>query len=411
MVLLWFGYGKDRPHRFTLTSFNGAKKQLLLSDYSAFDGSFYMQLSEGAGDKDESSKKEAVLMLGGLEWADLNTTKPGNFRDLKVFSFKGEEDNLKSLALTHANATSLMFNRSETGHWAFSQPASRGTPPPLSQSDINEWWTTLLSMEFRGDPVYKKTPELLKKYQLEGQNPYTRLIYETDKSNILNISKKNEKDNHHYATITGRDFIFTINSLEVEKMIRKLNEFTDKRFPFQVSVSEAASIEWRSPERNFQFQKINGEWKKTGTKADKETSEKNTQPSEESLTKATGEKKVAEQKEDQDVEEEKEKQKQKTPDELIDDHFKKLNSLKVLEYFFNPPSSFVSKSGYTLKGEDGEVIYHLDFGDVSSKQDISLSEDGVASQSISAKAQHVESYFSMDYEDFKEWINMLDKLK
>ncbi len=304
----WEEYELDKNVKtIEITTTSDKKLKLNISYYSAFDGSFYI-------------RKNEQLLLGDTSWATLMDKDGDYFR-----SYKFLDAPERPLSLRYSSKNFKVQLKMEKYKWHWVAEAAF----PLSHSDLESYWTAITGVNFEKE-VHSDTESLRKKFKLQTPDIEMELKFKGDKTWSVKVSP--EIDGKFYALVSGRDYIFTLNKEQRDKILLTEKRIRDHRQPFQFEKSQAHFMDLKGYGLDIQLKKEKEKW--------------------EILQASVTEK-------------DKKKPKNKPEDKLNEKELEKvLNRIQILsakQYFGK--KSFVKTSHLILKDKEEKVILELELSD------------------------------------------------
>ena len=297
-----------------ITTISDEKLKLNISDYSAFDGSFYIRKGE-------------QLLLGDTSWATL-AGKDGNyFRSYKLLDAPEHP-----LSLRYSSGVFKVQLKMESYKWLWAGEAAF----PLSHSGLESYWTAMTNVSFDKE-VYSDTEASRKKFKLQTPDIEMELKFKGDKSWSVKISP--EMDGKFYALVSGRSYIFTLNQEQREKILLTEKRIRDHRQPFQFEKSQAYFMDMKGYGLDIRLGKEKEKWKLLQTPV------------------AEKEKKGSEEKKNT----LKSKIEKKLNEKELETVLNRIQTLSAKQYFGK--KSFVKTSHLILKDKDKKNILTLELSD------------------------------------------------
>ena len=295
----WAEYDLQDPIRFLeITMKSDEKFKLSISKYSAFDGSFYIRKGE-------------QLLLGETSWAGIARKKEKDFRSYKLLNI-GTHPASVSYKSKVFSADLLWHNYK----WEWKEKEQKKFP--LSKSQLESYWSSLANIYFEKE-VYPDTEPLRKKYQLVS--PDIQLEVEFEKNRKWSVRVSPEMEGKFYALVSTRDYIFTLNEDQREKILLTEKKFRDHSHPFLFKEDQVQFIEIKGYGVDIQMKKGKGKWEQLSSE-NKETINR----------------------------------------KKLDNVLRRIRTLSAEEYF-DPKKSFKSVAHLILKNKEGDILLKLESGD------------------------------------------------
>lgn len=252
----------DRVRALEIKKRSKETLKLRISNYSAFDGKFYI-------------KKGEKLLLGNVSWASLTNKDGDYFRSYKLLNKKEHPTGIvytsnlfkTQLKFDHykwqwdnKDQTSLFENNFSEGDKKKPEEKSiedTSSLFPLSQSDLESYWSNLLKVNLVKES-YPNTEKFRKKYKLSTPAIELELKFKENKSWFVKISP--EINNKFYALISTREYIFALNKDEREKILLTEKIIRDHRQPFQFKKDQVYSMELKGYGLDVQLKKEKEKW-------------------------------------------------------------------------------------------------------------------------------------------------------
>ena len=229
----WSEYSLDKDIKhIVLTDNSDQVFQLSVSNYSGFDGSFFI-------------KKDEKLLLGDTAWAQITGKDVSYFRSYNLINWKQHP-----VSLHYQSEDMGVQLKWENYEWSWAN--EKGLSYPLLNSAIESYWTTLANVSFDKEvQPYKNS--VVKEYKLN--EPYVKLElgFEKDEKWFVKISPK-IKDKY-YAKVSNRDFIFSLSEAQMEQVLRGKMDFRDHKQPFQFDKQKVQFVKIVGNNLNLIFQK------------------------------------------------------------------------------------------------------------------------------------------------------------
>ncbi len=215
----WSKYGlgvKDSTVRvITLVTSDNTKLQFFISNYSAYDGSFFLRATDDL--------KLARLLLGGVVWAQLTGKPVSYFRDYSFFHHTGKRPMV--LEYRFKGGDYFAFQRGGDYEWQWlKEGQGKGKKLwdfTLSQNKVESYFTGLANVQFNKKDVYDASFTNKKKYGLLKPDMVIRMRFDgVDKKDW--VAKLSQKGKLFYVLLSDRDYIFTLSQEQVKAL--KLNK-------------------------------------------------------------------------------------------------------------------------------------------------------------------------------------------
>ncbi len=225
----WSEYGlssSNKTREIKITSQSQAKFRLLISDYSAFDGRFFLK---------KTTDRLSHLLLGSTAWAGLTQKTTDYFRSYRLLNITQ-----RPLSIEYQSKKfKAHFKREKnTWKWANNNPKKF----PLSQSELEGYVIDLTTAKFKKTNIYPNNLTYRKKYKLFKPTIQIRLNFNkeplTENNNpFVWHAKLFKKGKQYYVLVSTRNYIFTLKSEDVEKILlteKKIQE-PPKELPKQIN--------------------------------------------------------------------------------------------------------------------------------------------------------------------------------
>ena len=333
----WAEYGLDQNTKsIEITIKSNEKLKLNISNYSAFDGSFYI-------------KKGEKLLLGGTAWASLTSKEGDYFRSYKLLNIGKKHP--KSLSY-QSKAFSASLNW-ENNKWEWEKETSLF---PLSQSELESYWSSLSNINFERD-----TYPNIKKYREEFNlhNPAIELQLEFKENKKWSIKISSEIKGKFYALPSTRNYIFILNKAERNNLLLTSKKIRDHRHSFQFKIDQVHFVELKGYGLEVEAKKEEKEWKLLHGEINEEIMDK-IMPKSVVIKK---DQKKNEDKKEESTDEDKEKGAQKKLKESeLQNILNRIRTLYAREYF-DSEKSFTKTAQLVLKNKDKNILLNLEFSD------------------------------------------------
>lgn len=244
--IVWKDYGLEPATlQWEVTLQSGEKKIVVVSQNSAFDGSFYIRYNDR-------------LYLGETSWAALNAKEIGQLRDKKLMDYKGVASTLEINNGWGQPQLRLKITKNAEG-WAAEKSKS-----VLDELRIQNWLSDLKEMQ-ASEFVAESSAKDLKPYGLN--KPIFKAVLEFEKSGdtptpalTLEIGKGKGPD-EYFARSSLRRFIAKVNAPMAEKTDVILANFVDGRRQFNFDVEKVVKSVVNDGVRTLEVIKDSGQWK------------------------------------------------------------------------------------------------------------------------------------------------------
>ncbi|MDE0118962.1 MAG: DUF4340 domain-containing protein [Bdellovibrionales bacterium] len=281
----WAEYGLDQNvNSIEITTVSGTSLKLDISQYSAFDGKFYI-------------RKEESLLLGNTSWASLTDKQGDYFRSYKALNI-GEHP----VALHYDSKLFKARLKWDNYNWKWSdsKEGQKKSPAlfPLSHSELESYWSSFSNISFEKE-VYPNTKGLRSKFKLNKPDIELQLEFKSkgvnlsESSESSTLEKKEETPGNlkpdqykkwslkispeikgkFYAMVSTRDYIFTLSKEQRERVLLTEQTIRDHHQPFQFKRREAYFIEWKGYDLDMQVKKEKDKWMLVRAEEDKKVSE------------------------------------------------------------------------------------------------------------------------------------------
>ena len=236
----WSEYGlSDAPRSIHLQS-ETATKKLFISQYSAYDGSFFL-------------KKNKKLLLGSTAWAGITEHPADLLRSYKLLNIPA-----RPLSIKYNSKTFQVQLNWEQNTWKRVQTSALKKPFPISQPELESYWQGFSKIEFQKENIYNKTSKNIKKYRLHKPFLQIQLSFKKPyKEWMVGFSKKNKSI---YVSLSNRDYIFTLKQSDMEKVFLTEKKIRDHHQPFHFNPNQVGWIELKSINFHLQFKRDNTRW-------------------------------------------------------------------------------------------------------------------------------------------------------
>lgn len=320
----WAEYGLDENIKtIEITTISDKKLKLNISYYSAFDGSFYI-------------KKGERLLLGNTSWANLTDKEGDYFRSYKLL-----DEGSHPVSLRYHSKLFKIKLKWENYNWKWDGDSVF----PLSHSELESYWNTITNTDFE-KTVYSNTELLRKKFRLLA--PAIELEMNFKKGKKWSVKLSPEVNGKFYALVSNRDYIFTLNKEQREKILLTEEKVRDHRQPFQFK-KKVYFVDLKGYGVDIQVEREKEKWKLL---------QASVEPSGKVIKKKNGKK------EDGAV---KDELKSKTKEKKLDEEELQtvLNKIRLFsaKQYFDEKKSFVKKAHLVLKDKEGNLILDLQLSD------------------------------------------------
>lgn len=331
-------YGLDQNIKsIEIITISDEKLKLIISHYSAFDGSFYI-------------KKGEKLLLGKTSWATVTNREGDYFRSYKLLNIKGHPTSLR-----YSSKLFKAHLKWENHAWEWEKDFTF----PLSHSDLESYWTSISNVSFE-KKSYPNTEEFRKKFKLLKPAIELELKFKKDKNWSVKISP--EIDGQFYALLSTRDYIFILNKEQREKILLTEKAIRDHRQPFQFEKGQVYFMELKGYGVDIQLKKEKEEWVLLQALVDAKTDERKKDEKKKDELKDTRKEGKEELKDKVKGEYGDKKAEKKLNEEELQNVFNRIKVLSARQYF-GEKKSFVKTSHLILKGREGNVILKLELSD------------------------------------------------
>ena len=335
----WAEYGLDQNTKsIEITIKSNEKLKLNISNYSAFDGSFYI-------------KKEEKLLLGGTAWASLTSKEGDYFRSYKLLNIGKKHP--KSLSY-QSKAFSASLNW-ENNKWEWEKENSLF---PLFQSELESYWSSLSNINFERD-----TYPNIKKYREEFNlhNPAIELQLEFKENKKWSIKISSEIKGKFYALPSTRNYIFILNKEERNNLLLTSKKIRDHRHSFQFKKDQVHFVELKGYGLEVEVKKEEKEWKLLHGEINEKIMDKIMPKS--VVIKNEKDQKKNEDKKEESTDKDKDKNAQKKLKESeLQNILNRIRTLYAREYF-DSEKSFTKTALLVLKNKDKNILLNLEFSD------------------------------------------------
>jgi len=313
-----------------------------ISNYSAFDGSFYL-------------KKGEELLLGSTSWASITSKEADYFRSYKLSNHRKHP--------TGINFQSKSFSASlkwENYKWSWKDNASSkekdSTFFSLSSSALESYWSAFNKINF-DKTIHPNTTENREKFKLLKPNIEIKITFENNKKWSIALSEEIDKKN--YVLVSNRDYIFSLDKDQYEKLILTEKKIRDHRYPFQFEVDKLHSLYIKGYGLHVPVKKTKKGWVLLEGAFDNTTLENN-KATEETTTLENNKttKKTAKKPDEQTNED---KKLLKLNSERLESVLNEIRSLEAKKYF-RKNKKFDRVAHVVLKDKEGKEILKLEFG-------------------------------------------------
>ncbi len=335
----WAEYGLDRNTKsIVITTKSNEKLKLSISNYSAFDGSFYI-------------KKEEKLLLGGTAWASLTGKKGDYFRSYKLLNIGKKHP--KSLSY-QSKAFSVSLNwENNKWEWKDKNPVF-----PLSQSDLESYWSSFSNINFERD-TYPDTKKYREEFYLHNPAIELQLEFEDNKKWSVKISP--EIKGKFYVLPSTRQYIFALNKEQMDNLLLTNKKIRDHRHPFQFKKDHVHFVELKGYGLEVEAEKEEKKWKLLHGEINKEIMDKIMPKS--VVIKNEKDQKQKEDKKEEPTDKDKEKEAQKKLKESeLHNILNRIRTLFAREYF-DSEKSFTKTAQLILKNKEKNILLNLEFSD------------------------------------------------
>ena len=236
----WSEYGlTDNVRTITLKS-ESKKIQLLISHYSAFDGSFFL-------------RKNKQLLLGSTAWARLSEQSTDLLRSYQLFNISQ-----RPLSLKYQSKKFRLHVNWKKHSWQWPQATPVEKQFALSQSELESYWTVLSKIEFQKTNIYPKTKVNQKKYGL--LTPSIQLSLQFAPPIEEWTAKFSKKNNLFYVSISNRNYIFTLKPNQVEQILLTEMRVRNHKKPLEFNPNQVQLIELKGNNLDLQFKRDKDQW-------------------------------------------------------------------------------------------------------------------------------------------------------
>lgn len=230
----WSEYNLDKNmNSIELKTDTDKSFKLSVSDYSGFDGSFFI-------------KKENELLLGDTAWAQIIGKDFSHFRSYYLINRKQHP-----VFLQYQSGNTDIRLKWKNYEWSWAGDETE-PPYPLLNSAIESYWTTLANVLFDKE-IQPYTSSMVKKYQLNKPTIELKLNFEKNQEWAVKIGPK-IKDKY-YVKVSNRDFIFSLSEAQLKQVLQEDMAFRDHKKPFQFSRDQVQFIAIEGNGINLKLQK------------------------------------------------------------------------------------------------------------------------------------------------------------
>ena len=230
----WIEYGlSENKKHLILTDKKNTAFKMEFSAFSAFDGRIFI-------------KKENRLFLGDVSWPSLTEKDVGYFRSYHLLN---REEHPQSLG--YRSRTSQIQLKWENYKWLWSSKNKY----PLDHQSVESYWTSLANILLEKN--IKKQP---KQTSSRFKNPVLQIDLNFKDGNSWQARFfKGEKDNYN-VLISDRNYLFSINKEQWEKLIKPEQSFRDHKAPFQFAKDKVYFISLKGNSLNLEIKKEGTTW-------------------------------------------------------------------------------------------------------------------------------------------------------
>ena len=208
----WSEYHLDKNvNTIELSTDTDKNFKLSVSDYSGFDGSFFV-------------KKENNLLLGDTAWSQIIGKDFSHFRSYYLIHQKQHPVSLK-----YRSGNVVVDLKWKNYEWSLVE-GEEDTSYPLSNSAIESYWTSLANVLFDKE-VQSYTNKAVKKYKLN--KPYIELDLSFEKNQTWNAKISPKIKDKYYVKVSNRDYIFSVSENQMKQVLLEKMAFRDHKKPFQ----------------------------------------------------------------------------------------------------------------------------------------------------------------------------------
>lgn len=229
----WSEYGLDENTRNIELKTDADKNfQLNISNYSGFDGSFFI-------------KKDEKLLLGDTRWSQILDKDFSYFRSYYLINNKQHP-----VSLHYRSGNTNIQLKWKNYEWLWVNEG--GLSYPLLNSAIESYWTSLVNVLFDKE-VQSYTVNAVKKYKLN--KPYIELGLEYGENKKWSVKIGPKIKDKHSAKVSNRNFIFSLSESQVKQVFQEKMAFRDHKKPFQFAKDQVQFIEIEGNGINLKLQK------------------------------------------------------------------------------------------------------------------------------------------------------------
>ncbi len=243
----WAEYDLDKNIKsIEITKKSEEKLKVNISNYSAFDGRFYL-------------RKKEELLLGNISWAKLIDKEGDYFRSYKLLNKKD-----RPVGLVYHSRLFKVRLKGDNYKWKWDIDPAGGVVEganslfPLSQSDLESYWSSLSEVSFMKES-YPRTKKTIKKYKLNKPDVELSLRFKDSADWVVQISPKIK--GKFYALVSTRDYIFALDKDQMEKIVLTKKTIRDHHQPFQFKKEQVYFVDLKGYGLEVQLKKEKGKWR------------------------------------------------------------------------------------------------------------------------------------------------------
>lgn len=232
----WVGYGiDDKSLQVEFTLKTGGSESFRVGTVEAYDGSRYLKRGDGDG----------PLYIGDKEWTRLLSKTPNDLRLKQIFK---ASDSPVQLTVTRKGQKDLTFEKIDN-HWVYTGDKNL----KIDGDTVENFISGFRSLRVNDFVAESKDAATLRKFGLHQPDGKVHI-------GDWEAQYATAKDGSVYLVASNREAVFKVTANDRDKWQKDLNDFRDRRFPFNLALDTVGALSYKSPSEGIDLVKKNNEW-------------------------------------------------------------------------------------------------------------------------------------------------------